>query len=168
MKPVPFRGRSLAVFICYEDLFPNHVRGLQAPGEPGLLVNLTNDAWFMGTAEPAMHLALAKLRAVEQRRYLVRSTVTGKSAIVDPVGRLLGAVPEDQQGTLLADVRFLQGQTLYGLAGDLPWWGFIFGALLVAYRRRAPIGARPVSSAGDDGDRESEDQNRPKHNESTE
>jgi apolipoprotein N-acyltransferase len=134
--PLRLGDHTMAVFICYEDLFPGHVRALAAGGDVELLVNLTNDSWFLGTDEPRVHLALAKLRAVEQRKYLVRATLTGKSAIVDPAGRLLAAVPEDQSGTLLAEVRWMHGVTLYGLAGDVPWWLFVAGTLAMAFRAR--------------------------------
>ena len=52
---------------------------------------MTNDAWFGDTTEPWEHLALAKLRAIEHRRFLVRSTNSGVSAIIDPVGRVVDA-----------------------------------------------------------------------------
>jgi apolipoprotein N-acyltransferase len=97
-----------------------------------------------------VHLALAKLRAVEQRKYLVRATLTGKSAIVDPAGRLLGAVPEDQAGTLLTEVRWLPGATLYNLVGDWPWWLFIAFVLVYSYRRYGP-GSRARAAAGEQG-----------------
>jgi apolipoprotein N-acyltransferase len=132
--PLAFRGHPMAVFICYEDLFPGHVRALSRRGDVELLVNLTNDSWFSGTDEQRVHLALAKLRAVEQRKYLVRATLTGKSAIVDPAGRLLGAVPEDRAGTLLAEVRWMRGTTVYNFVGDVPWWIFVVGVLVYAYR----------------------------------
>lgn len=134
--PLRLHGRAMAVFICYEDLFPGHVRALSRGRDVELLVNLTNDSWFQGTDEPRVHLALAKLRAVEQRKYLVRATLTGKSAIVDPAGRLLGAVPEDRAGTLLAEVHWMRGNTLYNLIGDTPWWIFVIVVLAWKYGRR--------------------------------
>lgn len=140
--PLRLGDHAMAVFICYEDLFPGHVRALARGGDVELLVNLTNDSWFSGTDEPRVHLALAKLRAVEQRKYLVRATLTGKSAIVDPAGRLLGAVPEDRAGTLLAEVRWMRGSTLYNLVGDAPWWLFIASALAYSCRRRRAPGGR--------------------------
>jgi apolipoprotein N-acyltransferase len=138
-EPLRLHGHGIAAFICYEDLLPEHVRALARGGDVELLVNLTNDSWFLGTDEPRVHLALAKLRAVEQRKYLVRATLTGVSAIVDPVGRVLGTVPQSQEGTLLADVRWMRGTTIYGRVGDLSWWVLIAGSLGFALgRRRAP------------------------------
>lgn len=133
--PLRFGEHGIAVFICYEDLFHGHVRAL-ARGGAELLVNLTNDSWFRGTDEPRVHLALARLRAVEQRRYLVRATLTGKSAIIDPVGRLLAAVPEDRAGTLLSEVHWIHIDPLFNHVGDAPWWLFVGAVLAVAYARR--------------------------------
>lgn len=143
--PLRLGEHAIAVFICYEDLFPGHVRALARGGDVELLVNLTNDSWFEGTDEPRVHLALAQLRAVEQRRYLVRATLTGKSAIIDPAGRVLGAVPEGRPGTLLAEVHWLRGNTLYNLVGDTPWWLFVAAVLALAYRRRRS--AAPAAQA---------------------
>lgn len=137
IAPMRLGDHAIATFICYEDLFPEHVRALAAPADVDLLVNVTNDSWF-GADEPEMHLALSKLRAVEQRKYLLRSTVTGVSAIVDPVGRTLASIPEGREDTLFADVRWMRGATLYQRAGELPWWLFVAASLgIYAYRRRS-------------------------------
>ncbi|MFP6685026.1 MAG: apolipoprotein N-acyltransferase, partial [Polyangiaceae bacterium] len=83
-KPLPLGEHRLATMICYEDIIPSFVNKLVAAEDPDLLVNITNDAWFGDTTEPWIHLALAKFRTVEHRRYLVRVTNSGVSAIVDP------------------------------------------------------------------------------------
>jgi apolipoprotein N-acyltransferase len=137
-KPLVFRGHGIATFICYEDLFPGHVRALASGGDVEMLANLTNDSWFLGSDEPRMHLALARLRAVEQRKFFVRATLTGVSAIVDPVGRELGIIPEGQSGTLLAEARWMRGRTIYGLLGDAPWWLFSLGSIALVLLRRSP------------------------------
>lgn len=152
LSPMKLGDHTISVFICYEDLFPSHVRALSRGGDVELLVNITNDAWFAGTDEPRVHLALAKLRAVEQRKYLVRATLTGKSAIVDPAGRLLSALAEDKAGTLLSEVRYLRGTTLYQLVGDVPWWLLVISVVVYsAYKkrssaRRASPASAPTSS----------------------
>ena len=139
VAPMWLGEHGIATFICYEDLFPSHVRALSG-ASVDLLVNVTNDSWF-GADEPRMHLALAKLRAVEQRKYLLRSTVTGVSAIVDPVGRTIASIPEDREDTIVASIHWMRGRTLYQIAGDVPWWLFVaasIGVTLVRRRRRAP------------------------------
>ena len=139
---------QVAVLICYEDIIPAFTNALSRATSPELLVNITNDAWFGATTEPWEHLALAQLRAVEHRKFLVRSTNSGVSAVVDPVGRLVAHTEvRDVQGgsypsadSLLATVRWMSdgGSTVYERVGDAPWW--IVAALAVAgafVRRRA-------------------------------
>lgn len=121
-EPLPFGDYELAVFICYEDIIPSFVNRIMKGGKPALLVNLTNDAWFGDTSEPWEHMALAKLRAVEQRRFFVRSTNSGISGIVDPVGRLIAQTKTFEEATLAEDVALLQLWSGYRVWGDTPWW----------------------------------------------
>ena len=85
-------------------------------------MNLTNDAWFGDTTEPWIHLALAKLRAVEHRRYFVRSTNSGVSAIIDPVGRVVAHTDTFRARSLAGTVAWLRGTTAYEVLGDVPFW----------------------------------------------
>lgn len=121
-EPLRLGDYGIATFICYEDIVPSFVNRIMNQGPAHLLVNLTNDAWFGDTTEPWIHLALAKLRAVEQRRYFVRSTNSGVSAIIDPAGRVLAHTGTFEQATLEEDVRLLDGATVYRVVGDAPWW----------------------------------------------
>lgn len=110
---------SVGVTICLEDAL---LEGWRSPGgaEPDLVVNLTNDSWFAGSSEPDAHLALARLRAVEHGRYLVRATAGGVTAIVDPSGRLLASLVPEDDGELLADVPQLRGRTPFARFGHAP------------------------------------------------
>lgn len=141
-EPLQFGDHKIAVFICYEDIAPSFVNRIMQGGEPVLLVNLTNDAWFGDTSEPWEHMALAKLRAVEQRRFLVRSTNSGISGIVDPVGRMVGQTKTFQQATLARDVALLQLGTGYRLWGDAPFWLASLASLVMAFVARTRF-ARP-------------------------
>jgi apolipoprotein N-acyltransferase len=114
--------RAIATLICYEDIIPSFVNKLVAHGDPELLVNMTNDAWFGDTIEPWEHLALAKFRAIEHRRYLVRSTNSGVSAVIDPVGRVVVHGGTFRAEALDAKIRWLRGRTIYGVVGDIPWY----------------------------------------------
>lgn len=110
----------LSALICYEDILPGFTRSLVRATSPNLLVNMTNDAWFGDTNEPWIHLDLAKFRAIEHRRYLVRATNTGVSAFIDPVGRVVEHSDVFRNQTMLSEVRLLRGgQTLYAIVGDL-------------------------------------------------
>lgn len=135
-EALPFGDHKLVALICYEDVIPGFVNRLMRETEGHLLVNLTNDAWFGDTTEPWIHLALAKLRAVEQRRYLIRSTNSGVSAFIDPVGRVLAHTDTFEQRTLSHEVRLLSGTTLYRIIGDSVWYLTAVAALALCLVRR--------------------------------
>ncbi len=121
-EPLTFGEHKISTFICYEDIIPHFVNRLMKHEDPALLVNMTNDAWFGDTTEPWEHMALAKLRAIEQRRFLVRSTNSGISGFVDPVGRLTAQTETFKKQALAQDVAFLHGRTVYRGVGDAPFW----------------------------------------------
>jgi len=135
-EPLPVGKHSVATFICYEDIIPSFVNRIMGNGSPGLLVNLTNDAWFGDTTEPWIHLALAKLRAVEQRRFFVRSTNSGVSAFIDPVGRVIDSTPTFSEVAIAEDLRWLDGGTLFHVLGDTPWWLASMAAFAMAFLSR--------------------------------
>jgi apolipoprotein N-acyltransferase len=81
-------GAAFGVNICFESLFPDLVRGFVERGAQ-LTVNISNDGWFKGTAEHEQHLALARFRAIECRRSVIRSVNMGISAVIDSNGRVL-------------------------------------------------------------------------------
>ena len=112
----------IATPICYEAIRPEFVRRMVQRSRPHLLVTLANDAWFGDSQEPWIHLALARLRAVEHRRFLVRATNSGVSAIVDPTGRVVAHTGLLTRATLRAVVHPLDGQTVYARLGDWPGW----------------------------------------------
>lgn len=136
-------GRArMTVFVCYEDLLPEFTRTLVATGRPNLLVNLTNDAWYGDTHEPWIHLALAKFRAVEHHRALVRATNSGVSAFVDPVGRVLDHTGVFTREELVRRLPLLSRGTAFEVTGALPYSAAgILATLFMAFRPRR--GSRP-------------------------
>lgn len=110
----------IATPICYEAVRPELVRRMVRTADPHLLVTLANDGWFGDSTEPWLHLALARLRAVEHRRWLVRATNGGVSALVDPTGRVVVRTGLLTRENLRGTVRLLDGETLYGRLGDWP------------------------------------------------
>ena len=93
-----------------------------------LLVNMTNDAWFDNSPAAKIHFVLSKFRAVENRRFLVRVTNNGVSAVIEPTGRVAARLPGSERAELLAGVRLLEGTTLYRRFGNC----FGFACVLVA------------------------------------
>jgi apolipoprotein N-acyltransferase len=145
--PLTAGEHQIATVICYEDIIPGFVNRIVNNGNPDLIANLTNDAWFGDTTEPWIHLALAKLRAIEHRRFFVRSTNSGVSAIVDPVGRLVVSTPTFEQAARAAEVRWLRGTTPYELLGDVPFWLLSAAAAALCFRGpRSKAGPKAVSA----------------------
>jgi apolipoprotein N-acyltransferase len=89
---------SVAASICYEAIFPGAVVGPLS--QPGLILNVTNDAWFGTTPGPYQHFAQSRLRTVEEGLPLVRAANSGISAVVDPYGRVLASLPLGAEGVL--------------------------------------------------------------------
>jgi apolipoprotein N-acyltransferase len=114
-------GGPFSVYICYEAIFPNEVRRFTLAGA-ALLVNISDDGWFGGSSAPPQHLAMARVRAVENRRWLLRATNTGITVSVDPYGRIAARLPADVRGELDAPYGFRTDVTPYARWGDwLPW-----------------------------------------------
>ncbi|WP_246733068.1 apolipoprotein N-acyltransferase [Methylobacterium sp. BTF04] len=133
----------VAATICYEAIFPGQIVPMAAPGAPpvvpGLILNLTNDAWFGDTPGPRQHFAQARLRAVEEGLPLVRDANTGISAVVDAHGRITASLPLGVEGVLDADLPArISGRTLYASLGDAPFGILLAASLLcaIAARRR--------------------------------
>jgi len=119
-------GYKVGVSICYEDAFGEEM--IQALPGAAFLVNASNDAWFGDSLAPPQHLQIARMRALESGRYLLRSTNTGISAIVDARGKLLGTSPAFEQHVLSGRITPMQGATPYVRIGN---WGIISLASLL-------------------------------------
>lgn len=127
----PLAGRNAyGPAICYEIVFPE-ITATQVRNGATVLVTITNDAWFDRTSAPAQHLNMARLRAVEANRYLLRAATTGISAAVDPAGRVIDSLPLFTEGTIYA--RFAQRTSItpYVRFGD--WFGFTALAVVVLF-----------------------------------
>ena len=123
-------------------------RNLVRTGRPNLLVNLTNDAWYGDTHEPHIHLALAKFRAVEHHRALVRSTNSGVSAFVDPVGRVLQESGVYTREELVEDLPLLDRGTVFERIGERPLGALAFLTMLVLlFRKRQKFDEREGTSS---------------------
>ncbi|HTM45541.1 MAG TPA: apolipoprotein N-acyltransferase [Polyangiaceae bacterium] len=121
--PLALGNHLLSVHICYEDVLPSFVNRLVDEKTPDVLINITNDAWFGDSTEPWIHLALASFRAIEHRRFFVRSTNSGVSAIIDPAGRIQEHTGTFRQQAISGEITMRRPtKTPYELYGDLPWW----------------------------------------------
>jgi len=118
----------LAPLVCYEAIFSSEVIPTGAP-RPGLLLNVTNDAWFGLTPGPWQHFAQARLRAIEQGVPLVRSANNGVSAITDGYGRILALLPLGESGVIDGSLPQPLPQTPFSSLPPLPFAGLVYALL---------------------------------------
>ena len=111
-------GHLLGVFICYEEIFGDEVRLFAKQGAQ-VLVNISNDGWYGDTCAPWQTLNMSRMRAIENRRWLLRDTNTGITTVIDPYGRLTASVQRHALTSLAARYGYRSDQTFYTLHGDL-------------------------------------------------
>ena len=109
-------GLPLGLSICFEDAFARDV--IKDLPEAKLLVNVSNDAWFEDSHEPHQHHAIARVRALETGRYMIRSTNTGITSFIGPHGEVIKQLPQFETGVLNGEVQPLSGATPFVRWGD--------------------------------------------------
>jgi len=125
---------AMLPLICYEVVFPNEA--VPRRERPGWLLNLTNDGWFGISTGPYQHFQQARVLAIEQGLPLVRAANTGISAVVDPFGRIVKALPLGVEGIVDSALPQAIAPTLHARGGDYIAYGFVIGAVLLAINRR--------------------------------
>ena len=123
----PIDGHRISTTICYEDVFPALMRQFTLRGAE-LIVNITNDGWFGTTSAPHQHLRMARVRAVENRRSVVKVANTGITAIIDPYGRIVARTELGERTTLEGRPGYRSDLTPYVRFGDV----FAYVVTLVA------------------------------------
>jgi apolipoprotein N-acyltransferase len=124
-------GGNIGVFICYEAIIPQLARKLVANGA-GVLVNISNDAWYGDTAAAYQHLEMARLRAIENHRYLLRATNNGLTTLIDPYGRVREQIPRYQRLAMPVRFDFETRETFYSAHGDgFAWLCAAVGGLML-------------------------------------
>lgn len=124
-------GHTFAVFICYEAIYPGEVRRFAGNGAQ-LLLNISNDGWFGRSAAAEQHLHMVRVRAVENRRWIVRATNNGFTASVDPYGRMVQPLPPDVRAAADLPYDFRADETIYTQFGDwFAWLCVMVSAILL-------------------------------------
>ncbi|GAC1702961.1 MAG: apolipoprotein N-acyltransferase [Candidatus Acidiferrum sp.] len=125
-------GYTFGTFICYEAIFPNEVRRFAENGAQ-LFVNISNDGWFGHSAAPEQHLHMARVRAVENRRWMIRVTNNGYTVSIDPYGRIVKGMPPDVRGATDLPYDFRTEKTIYTRLGDwFAWLCVVVSVILLA------------------------------------
>jgi apolipoprotein N-acyltransferase len=114
-------GHRYGVFICYEAVFADEVREFAKLGAE-VLVNISDDGWYGDTSAPWQHLNMARMRAIENRRWILRDTNNGVTAAIDPYGRVRQSIPRHQVDALPAGYGFRSDVTFYTAHGDVFGW----------------------------------------------
>jgi apolipoprotein N-acyltransferase len=124
-------GYSFGVFICYEAIYPGEIRRFAANGAQ-LFVNISNDGWFGHSAAAEQHLRMARVRAVENRRWIVRTTNSGITVSIDPYGRIFRPMAPDVRAAADLPYDFRTDKTLYTRFGDwFAWLCVLVSAILL-------------------------------------
>jgi apolipoprotein N-acyltransferase len=127
------------MIICIESIYPDVAAGLTREGANVLAV-ITNDAWYNGTWGPRQHYDIARMRAIENRRPVVRSANSGVTGIIDAYGNSVTELPEMQAGIAVGNVQPATDITLYTSIGDvLPAVSFFFTLLILLLARISRI-----------------------------
>jgi apolipoprotein N-acyltransferase len=147
-KVFRLNGHRYGVFICYEAVFADEVREFSELGAE-VLVNISDDGWYGDTSASWQHLNMARMRAIENRRWILRDTNTGVTAVIDPYGRVRQSIPRHQVDALPAGYGFRDDITFYTAHGDVFGWlcailglGVVGGSLRASLRRTIQTKAR--------------------------
>lgn len=129
-KQVPMQAAGVAIgnAICYEIIYPQLVA--QRAADSGVIVTVSNDTWFGASIGPHQHLQMARLRALENGRYVVRATSNGITAIINPRGELVDRAPQFETTYLTGEFYAMEGLTPFTRMGSWPVW-LLAGLMLV-------------------------------------
>ncbi len=128
------KGHRYGIFICYESIFADEIRQFAANGAE-VLVNISDDGWYGDTSAPWQHLNMARMRAIENRRWILRDTNTGVTTAIDPWGRLTQSAPRHVYTSLAVQYGFRDDLTFYTRFGDV--FALLCGILSLAMLARA-------------------------------
>jgi apolipoprotein N-acyltransferase len=131
-------GHAYGAFICYESIFGDEVRHFALSGAQ-VLVNISDDGWYGDTGAPWQHLNMTRMRAIENRRWLLLDTNTGITTAIDPQGRTLLEAPRHTRGAYVFPFAFTSGLTLYTRFGD--WFAWLCAGVTLAMLAAA-LGSR--------------------------
>lgn len=125
-------GRHMAPALCYEIIFNEQVRQ-NVTDETDFILTLSNDAWFGRSIGPLQHMEIARMRALELGKPLIRSTNNGVTAVTDYKGNVLTQLPQFETGVLRAELESTSGQTPYRLVGSWPLYAWTLLSLIAGY-----------------------------------
>jgi apolipoprotein N-acyltransferase len=140
----PVDGHKIGAFICYESVFPNFVRRFVADGAE-VLFNISNDGYFGKSGARLQHLEIVRMRAAENRRWILRATNDGITATIDPAGRMRGSLPGFVEAASRTGFSYIDTRTFYTQYGD--WFPILCAVIAAALLLGTALASkRPPSS----------------------
>jgi apolipoprotein N-acyltransferase len=141
-------GHSYGIFICYESIFGDEVRQFPLNGAQ-VLINISDDGWYGDTGAPWQHLNMTRMRAIENRRWLLLDANTGITTSIDPLGRTVAEAPRHTRGAFAFPFAFTSGLTFYTRHGD--WFAWLcalitLGVVALAQLNRLQTGANKIAA----------------------
>ncbi len=146
----PMDDHQAGVFICYESVFPEEVRQYAKRGAE-LLVNISNDGYFGHSAAREQHLDIVRMRAAENRRWILRATNDGVTGVIDPAGRILHRLPMYQAAAGPFGYSFIKDTTFYTRHGDWFAWGCLLIGATALFLSQRPHYTPPKKTAATPG-----------------
>jgi len=135
-KVFTVNGHRYGIFICYEAVFADEVRKF-APKGAEVLLTISDDGWYGDTSAPWQHLNMARMRAIENRRWLLRDTNNGVTAAIDPYGRVRQSIARHAVDALPAAYGFRSDVTFYSAHGDVfAWICAVLALVLIVWAER--------------------------------
>ena len=138
--PLQIGDTPVAASVCYEIAYPELVRSEVNAGT-SLMLTVSNDTWFEGSHGPSQHLQIARMRALENHRWLIRATNNGHTAVIDPLGRIAAQAPDRSTQVLQTEVWPNTESTVYQRFGSYPtllsWLALFVVALIYSRRQRS-------------------------------
>lgn len=128
-------GKQMAPALCYEIIFNEQVRQ-NIDDDTDFILTLSNDAWFGRSIGPLQHMEIARMRALEFGKPVIRSTNNGVTAITDHMGRVIAEIPQFETGVLRAQVISTEGQTPFHFWGSWPLYLWVVLSLVIGWRLR--------------------------------
>lgn len=133
--PLEANGTRIMPFICYEVAYPDFVA--TNARNSGMLLTISNDGWFGDSIGPLQHLQIARMRALETGRYMLRGTNNGVTAIIDEKGQITETIPQFERAVMTGEVYAAEGNTPYMQSGS--WPVLTLAAILIVFVRERVI-----------------------------
>jgi apolipoprotein N-acyltransferase len=133
--PLQAGNHRVAPLICYEVVYPELTA--RSARESEIMVTISNDIWFGNSIGPLQHLQMARMRALENGRYLLRGTNNGVSAIIDHRGHIVARTPQFEEASLMGEAQVMLGHTPFTSFGSTPLLtalGLVLGCMALLYR----------------------------------